>query len=320
MRSRDIDSAAAAWAARVDRAPLSAVEQADLEQWLSQDRRHLGAFARARAIAVHFDRASALGKAFDFSRSEVPRFARIRRAVIVGAGVTFAAALAAFALRPLLTNSASDYTTPQGEVRRVPLDDGSAMTLNTATQLDVLYSRSERTVTLKDGEALFNVAKDPNRPFIVRAGETTVRAVGTSFAVRRLPENRIKVVVREGVVEVTQPGSGGRETVRVSAHNQLVTQPRSRPTIAPVPSLELERALAWQQGMISFDGVPLREAAAEFQRYGGTRILIDDPEIANRTVTGLFSATNPVGFARAVANSMDLKAQVEDGGVRLSRN
>ena len=86
-----------------------------------------------------------------------------------------------------------------------------------------------------------------------------------------------------------------------------------------MPKEELERALAWQHGMISLDGISLREAAREFARYSETRILIDDSSLAERKVTGLFSAADPVGFARAVATTMDLEVETGPQFVRLRR-
>jgi len=212
-----------------------------------------------------------------------------------------------------------EFATRRGEVRFVPLADGSAITLNTETRLDVDFTAGERTVELLKGEALFSVAHDRARPFVVHAGDTHIRAVGTSFTVRRLPGEKVKVLVREGVVEVTEDVTIKPAPIRVVAQSQAVLQPFAVAAVVSVPAPQIERELAWQQGMISLDGRTLREAAEEFARYSNTRIIIDDPSIADRTVTGLFSANNPLGFARAVATSMNLSVDVELGTVRLSR-
>jgi transmembrane sensor len=179
----------------------------------------------------------------------------------------------------------------------------------------VRFTSEERKVELIEGEALFDVAKDSARPFIVEAGDARIRAVGTSFTVRQLRGDEVKVSVREGIVEVARRDASA---VRVGSNEQLLTRTGARAAATPIANGEIERALAWRSGMISLDGVTLREAADEFARYSDTRIVIEDPEIARRTVTGLFSANNPVGFANAIATSMSLRTRVEPGAVHSS--
>ena len=317
--NRDIDAIAAEWAARVDRSALSDDEQRTLDVWLSHDRRHLGAFARARAVAAHFDRAAALGTTFDANAFREPPRSRLGLLRGWWLAAALAAGLAAVTLVTMLRVPSGEFTTRRGEVRLVPLADGSAITLNTETRLDVEYSKQERKVDLLQGEALFNVAHDRARPFIVHAGDTHIRAIGTSFTVRRMLGEKVKVLVREGVVDVTQDTRIRPPPIRVSAQSEAVLQPQVVAAVAPVPAPQIDRELAWQQGMISLDGRTLREAAQEFSRYSSTAIIIDDPSLADETVTGLFSANNPIGFAKAVATSMNLKVDLEGNAVRLTR-
>jgi transmembrane sensor len=317
VTSEDIDTRAAMWAASVDRGELSAAEKAALEAWLAQDRRHLGAYARARAVFAHFDRARALGTSFDFREFRAHRPA-IRRANLLWAAAAMVAGIALFVGITVLRGTGA-ISTAQGEVRIVPLVDGSAVTLNTKSKLAVEYSKAERHVELLAGEALFNVTKDHARPFIVHAGNTRVRAVGTSFSVRKISEDNVKVLVREGVVEVTEGEGAHVATIRVSAASELLAQPQATGSVVAVPPAQVDRELAWQEGMISLDGRTLREAAMEFARYSPTQIIIDDPDLADRTVTGLFSANNPVGFAHAVASSMGLTVSIEANTIRLAR-
>jgi transmembrane sensor len=316
VSSEDIDTRAAMWAASVDRRELSDAEKAALEAWLAQDRRHLGAYARARAVFAHFDRARALGPSFDYRefRAHRPSIWSVRSRWAAAAMV---AGIALFVGITVLRGTGA-ITTAQGEVRIVPLVDGSAVTLNTESKLAVEYSKAERHVELLSGEALFNVAKDHTRPFIVQAGSTRVRAVGTCFSVRRISDDNVKVLVREGVVEVTEGKGAKVAAVRVGAASELLAQPQAAGSVVAVPPAQIDRELAWRQGMISLDGRTLREAAGEFARYSPTQIIIDDPTLADRTVTGLFSANNPVGFARAVAKSMGLTVSIEADIIRIS--
>src|SRR5690606_10612998 len=135
-----------------------------------QDPRHAGAFARARAVFVQADRAVALGGGYD-----PERFAPRTRARRGGRVAAWAAAAAVLALAAgggwWLLPAGTGYETAIGEVRRLPLADGSVMTLNTASKARVVYSAGQRSVRLLEGEALFDVVRDPARPFVVDGGD-----------------------------------------------------------------------------------------------------------------------------------------------------
>ncbi len=323
--SSEIDEAAARWAARLDRAPLSHDEDAALEAWLSADIRRRGAFAKAHAVMAHTDRARALGSGSVDVPSAPPHR---RRALLLGASALAAGLAGVFVASEIVLRQTAELKTAKGEVRHVPLSDGSSVTLNTDTVLRVNFSPATRDVELVAGEALFNVAKDKQRPFIVTAGDTRVRAVGTSFTVRCQKDLSVRVVVSEGVVEVSKPGQP--RPVRVAANVVAVTAASAgvavplAASVAPVRTQtlgpnEVVRGLAWREGMLSFDGETLAEAAAEFDRYSTTRIVIDDPELGHETVTGLFSASDPQGFAKAVAISFNGQVKVKGDQVHLSR-
>jgi transmembrane sensor len=199
------------------------------------------------------------------------------------------------------------------------MPDGSAIVLNTATRISTHFTDAQRQVRLLEGEALFNVAKDPSRPFVVEAGETRVRAVGTSFSVRRMLDGSIQVLVREGVVEVTREGGGGVSApVRAVANTKLISHPGDPTQSQVLANADVARELGWREGRVSFDGVSLQQAADEFARYNDTRITFATPAIAHRKVTGLFAANDPVGFARAVALSMDLTVDVDLDAEKIS--
>jgi transmembrane sensor len=321
-----IDGASADWAARIDKGPLSPEDDARLEDWLAGDPRRLGAFMRMRAVALHSERAQALGPSYNpetFVAAEpaapaaaTPLFSR-RRLLWMGGGAAVAASAVGALGLSLLMRGAS-HATGLGEVRVVTLEDGSVITLNTNSQILVRYDDERRLVLLEEGEALFDVAHDTARPFIVEAGGTFVRAVGTSFTVKRLGSAPVEILVREGVVEVTRPSAAA--PVRMAANTRVVATdaaPALRPaSLAPD---EVTRELAWRDGRIAFQGETLARAAETFARYSDTRIIIDDPAVGREEITGLFAANDPVSFARAAALSLDLEARVGPGEVRLSR-
>ncbi len=319
MRQREtaaeIDEAAAAWVARLDRSPLTAAEEAELQDWLDADIRRQGAFAKAQAVLIHADKAQALGPAY------VPaRPAQTRRRMLV-AGGAIAASLGVGIVGAGLWASTPRFTTRRGEIRIVPLADGSSMTLNTASKVVVQYSAARRDLQLIEGEALFEVAHNPARPFIVNAGDVKVRAVGTSFTVRRMPGVATQVLVREGVVEITHAAGPAHTAppIQLAANHALTVRPETPPAPVALDPAMVARALAWREGMIAFEGVPLQDAAAEFARYSDPRIVLDDSTVAHETVTGLFSANDPAGFAQAAALSMNLNVHTTGEEIHLSR-
>lgn len=313
-----IDAKAADWAARVDNGPLSVEEQSALEAWLAGDSRRLGAYAKARAVFAHVQRARGLGPHYDAAEFASPAVAPARpdrRQFWMGGAVAAAGIVAAAGLG--LQARSGHIRTRRGEVRLVPLADGSSMTLNTASRVEIAFSETERRVRLIEGEALFEVAKDASRPFLVDAADTRVRAVGTSFAVRHLRDRPVQVLVREGVVEMKRKTTNARPPIRVTANTRAVAAGDNAVDASVVTPAEVSQELVWREGLLSFEDMPLEQAVAEFARYSDTRIIIEDPAIARETVTGLYMANNPTGFATAVAAALDLHAEVSAGEVRL---
>ncbi|MGH7026428.1 FecR family protein [Brevundimonas sp.] len=310
--SQEVERAACLWAARLDDGPLSPADQAELDAWLEGDVRRLGAFARARAVAVHSRRAAALaGGAIPFTRA-APKPVLSRRGLIAASvsllAVGGAGALGAFWKR------AQPFETRMGETRVVPLDDGSVMTLNTLSEGDVRYNRKAREIVLNTGEALFNVVADVGRPFVVRSGEAAVIANGASFLVRKLGEAPLQVVSFGGLVELN--GASG-EGLKLAANTRALLADGAQPV--RTGEVDADRELAWRHGRIQLEDETLSRAVREFARYNATRIVPADPAVANLRITGLFVANDPVSFARAAAGSLNLDVAVNAEEIRLSR-
>jgi transmembrane sensor len=308
--SRFIDQQAADWIARRDRGPLSEEDAKALDLWLNGDPRRRGAFLRAQALSLMSESGRALGPQFDPQRFAAPAVHRrprlSRRRVLTWAGGGAAgAAVAAFGVG---VSTAGAITTGMGEVRRVTLDDGSTVMLNTETRVRVRYSRKVRRVELAYGEAYFTVVPDPVRSFVVDVSGAPLHTDRAAFRVRKLSGAPVDILVDQGglVIEVPRP-------VLLKANTRLVVAPSALGAAQPqaiAPDL-VSRELAWRDGKIAFEGERLDEAAAEFARYSRTRIEIRDPELAGEPVSGLFSASDPVGFSRAVAHAFG--AQVDQG-------
>jgi len=312
LSSKEVYDEAALWAAKIDAGSMSPEEQAVLEAWLATDTRHYGALAQASALLVPAQKPASM-RMIEPARPP-------RRSFILGGSIAAGLAVAAGAATYMAQIwGAGRYRTRIGEMRVIPLNDGSVVTLNTNSEIVVRYSQAQRNIELVQGEALFDVAKNKQRPFIVQTGTTQVRAVGTSFSVKALPDRPVQVLVREGIVEVKRRDVPVAPTVMVATNGRAIA-PIDAPIVAnPVETAEVGRELAWRVGRIAFHGEALGEAAAEFSRYSAVRIQIDDPQVANEKVIGLFVSTDPVGFANAVAVSFDLRAEINGERIRLSR-
>lgn len=310
--AKEIDDEAADWAVRIDGRELDAEQDAELQAWLVGDPRRSGAFLRAQAAISFLDRGRALAGATPEPSVDAPRLNR--RGLLIGAGGACAAAVAGGAA--LLMTRPQRLDTRLGEIRRVPLADGSLVAINTTSALDVALKSKSRQIQLHRGEAWFQVAKDAGRPFVVSAGRVRVRAVGTAFSVRRDTDG-VDVMVTEGVVETWVEGDA-EPRQRVSAGSRILLVSAAAPVIAETPS-EIERSLAWRNGEIALDGESLGDAAGQFNRYNSRKIVIDDAELAQERFVGLFRTNEPESFAAAVAATIGARVSEDDKVIRLSR-
>lgn len=319
--SQEIDDLAAQWAARRNLRDLTPEEQVEFDTWLTADVRHLGAYGRAEAVLARLERVSsvAIGELQARQKATTTDLPR-RRFILTG---TIAASVAAAGVigaafwensRESGVTTRANFATRVGQTREILLADGSVITLNTDSRVAVELSARARNIRLERGEALFDVAKNKKRPFVVFAGDTQVRAVGTSFTVSMLPKRPIQVLVKEGVVELTHADA---KAVAVGAHTRALAPRGSAIVAETVSSTKLARYLAWEYGRIALDNETLQDAATEFARYSGVRIVVD-PAVANRTVTGMFASDDPVGFAKAAASVLKLHVEVNDETVRIS--
>jgi transmembrane sensor len=220
------------------------------------------------------------------------------------------------------------YETAIGEQRSVLLDDGSLVTLNTASQIEVKYSDHRRFVRLVRGEALFNVAHERERPFDVDTGSAVVRAVGTQFNVDRRAD-RTTVSVVEGKVQViadpvdnteASPASGTAaneqsETEILAAAQRVVLtesgmgRPESIANLAPVT--------AWTQRQLVFENQSLGEVAEEFNRYNRQHIVIQSAQLRTQQVTGVFQANDSASFLAFISRVPGVRVSTDEHGHHL---
>jgi transmembrane sensor len=313
--ARNLEADAAEWVIRIDRG-LAPHEREALERWLDGDTRRKGALARAQAVWLQAERARVYRNEITLSdpRTHVDAVEHHGR---VRGWVWWAAAAAMLVIGLPGTYLAwQSYETHHlativGEIRAIPLEDGSRVTLDTATRVAVRFQRSTRVVQLESGMAQFVVMKDPTRPFVVFAGHTRVRAIGTAFMVRVRSDDNVEVTVTQGAVDVWRDNSGPEPAIRLEAGNRTLT---TAAEIEPPQSLtgaQLAGATAWEEGVIDLNGRSLGEAAREFNRYNRQTVVINDARLAAQTTVGRFQADNPLAFVNAAAAMLGARVRVE---------
>lgn len=303
---------AAKWVARQDAGAWSPEDEEALQAWLDGDPRRPGALLQAQAAWMTLDEPVVEASVVGIVSSPSPVG---RRAMLAGGGLLIAASVAgAWAW----LGSATNYSTTLGEVRRVPLADGSVATINTESTVAVRIEDKRREVRMEGGEAWFQVAKDAARPFVVQAGRVRVKAVGTAFAVRRI-EGGAVVMVTEGIVETWVEGAEGHR-VRLIAGQRAFVADNAAISEQTVGTPTVDRALAWRSGRIDLAGETLSDAIAEFNRYNGRRIVLLNAALADEQFDGLFRTDDPEGFATAVHTALSIPIDLSDPAeIRIGR-
>jgi transmembrane sensor len=201
------------------------------------------------------------------------------------------------------------FQTKLGEQHSVLLADGSRVTLNTASKIEVRLRAGHRVVKLLQGEALFEVTHDARRPFDVYAGNVAVRAVGTRFDIDRR-STRTAVTVVEGRVAMIKAGSATGTLPVLSARDRVIVD--SAGPGAVEHNVNLAETTAWTQHQLVFHHRPLGEIAEEFNRYNVGRIEIRSPSLRDQQVTGTFRSNDVASFV-AVLTGIPGAHVVDDG-------
>jgi transmembrane sensor len=245
--------------------------------------------------------------------SDTPAPGRRRR---IASAFAIAACLAgALVVSSYLFNrfSESRWTTELGERREVTLSDGSVVDLAPSSEVRARFENNLRMISLKRGEALFHVAKDPNRPFIVQVANTRVRAVGTVFNVAQSDQG-VSVTVVEGRVTVSEkgaPNGAGRseQSTPLGADEQMVISAVDHSSKVRKVKGELE--VAWAAGQLVFENEPVAEIVRRFNLYNKVQLQLADAHLGERRMGGMFRATDPESFVEFLQSA---------GGVAVNRS
>ena len=290
-----IEATAARWVSRLSGGPLRPDERRDLDGWLAAHPDHRAAFDYARAT---WDELGALRDAPGSLIDDVvaPRpVANVRRPKVrarmaaLAACVALAVGLGIFWFGDPATMLLADYRTAPAEMRSVVLPDGSIADLAPASALALRFDDRERRIELLSGTVYVTAApmtEEERRPFLVHAADGSAKALGTQFMVDRL-RDAVQVTVARHRVEVALAATAGRAGSVVLTRGLAVRYGEGR-GLGDIRTVNLGTATAWRRGRLIFDRVPLSTVVAALNRYRRGRIVIVNPDLAERTVSGMF--------------------------------
>lgn len=325
---------ASLWISAIDRG-LNIQEQEQFKLWMLQSTAHQNAVYE---LAQLWDDLSVLNELSVLFPNKHSAGIKTKPAYVYGIAASIIAALMMYSY--FLINIDSNfnqnlakvnytkiYKTKVGEQATYVLPDGTIVQLNTNSSLEVAYSQGRRQLLLSRGEGRFNVAKDASRPFSVMAGDKSFTALGTVFNVQRNTSSDLELVVTEGKVMITDPSvavnaddfkayqqaDNSNHEIRqinanivISGEKAIIEQSVTKP-ITQLSVDDVQRDLAWQNGMLIFNGEQLVDALNEVSRYTATRFELSSDELARIKVAGVFKAGDVAGLLESLQNNFSIE-------------
>lgn len=342
-----IQEEACAWISRIDRG-LSNVEQTQLQDWVKRSEQHKNRLFEMAALWDDLSVMHELSGLFPLAEKISDPQVRNKyvghkssgnRLVATAASVGF---LAAMLLAWLMTqtphrveeplvNLPDVYQTTIGEQKTLSLPDGSVVSLNTNSRVEVAFQEDKREIFITQGEAHFEVASDANKPFIVSTTNNKVTAIGTAFNVQLLDDERFELLVTEGKVLVSDVAQRTPENIKALKHadfsaigtlmtsgDTAVFSGEITESTSTLSLDEVQRNLSWQQGMLVFQGENLETALAEMSRYSGTSFEIMDDALRQKRVAGYFKVGDTSGLLHALENNFQITHEKIAGVIQLT--
>ncbi|HEV8333470.1 MAG TPA: FecR domain-containing protein [Steroidobacteraceae bacterium] len=307
---------AAAWVARLDgRAPV-ADQRAAFDEWIGRSPAHTAAYEDAlrtwrdlAAMRGSEQYRALLGK--PTLRERLVGALRAPRWVAVAGGAAALVAVVWLGLSldalPFLQRP-TQVATQLAEVRELTLPDGTRIVLGAQSQIDFVVTGKTRRATVIAGDAFFAVAHDPTRPFVVAAGDYTVRVVGTQFEIRRRPDT-VRVAVSEGLVAVKRADTD--DAASILSVGGAWTVGTGGVEIRPVDAADVG---AWRSGRLVYDNAALRDVVADANRYTRTHIVVVDPQLEGLRLTTSFRTSQVDGMVETLQAALPLVAERQANG------
>jgi len=348
----NIQELACLWVSRMDRG-LTTIEQQQLIAWCNQNTRHQKSLHEMAAFWDNLSVLNELSALFPLVGAKEKRIQNKFVSVAVAASLAIVSIISVNALTnesflPFLPSfneqalsQTQNFNTKIGEQASFTLKDGSQIQLNTNSRIEVNYSAKQRLLTLVRGEARFDVAKDMNRPFTVVVGDKSFTALGTVFNVQKSSQKTMELVVTEGKVLISKATTAVNEirntlvqanevsetsalaaTLVVSGEKAVIAEHSTSTNSTPIEKVSLDqihRDLAWQQGMLIFEGEPLSIALAEISRYTTSEFEIIDHELSQLHVAGYFKAGDIDGLLLSLQSNFGINfSKKPDGTILLT--
>lgn len=346
LETSSISSEAASWVAQIDGDSMSNADRLALREWALRSPKHIAELRRLGELWFDIDAvlqteiekydvqpsvAKVAVSAVKLRPKQSYGFLAIAATVLFACSVAWVQAPMGIGVLPVQVAYNVDY----GENKVFNLDDGSTIHANTDSFFEVEFTQHQRIIRLIKGEVHFDVAHDEDRPFIVYAGGSIVRAVGTAFVVH-IKHDKTSVIVTEGKVELNNLRRGGS----LSRNGVVFTTPKIKPTlisagesvtikpadveliaeVKPISEALIDKKLAWRNGLVVFEGEALSEVVDEISRYTNTKIIISDPAIRDMPFGGVFPAGQVDALLGALQTSYGVAVErVSDDVIYLKK-
>jgi len=306
---------AAIWIGRQDHKSWSASDQKELDAWLEQSLVNSIAYWRINAAWKRTERLAALRPTVK-GPVAAPDLVRLRALAKRTAAVTAVAALIGGGTLYLRQPAERTYATPVGGREILTLADGSQIELNTDTVLRISGGAGQRKVTLDQGEAYFQIKHDSAHPFVVSVGSRRVVDIGTKFSIRKSAQD-FEVALTEGSARIESSGLRQERSITLKPGDVVIATGASL-SVKKTSLRALENRLGWRRGVLIFSSTTLGDAAAQFNRYARTKLIVSGPA-AQLKIDGTFVANDVAGFAAVSRHILHLKTHQNEDEIVISR-
>lgn len=305
----DDASRIARWLSRQQSGETSSAEKREFDDWLAQGDRRRRIYVEMQSALAIVDEAEddllaqqfarELEAEYELSQARKPR--RLWPAVAASVALAIGATVASYGVFKM-DNGLQQFSTAIGERRDIVLEDGSSARLNTNSVVAISYTKDERQVELREGEAFFEVRRNPDRPFVVRTRYADITVTGTAFDVQSF-ESHVNLSVLSGSVKVNLADLAGAQTLGAGDNLRI-----SANGVVELGRFEETTALSWLLGVARYQDKPLQEVVADLNRYFPTPITISDAEIGELPVTGEFDLNDQSTAVKALSVAFGLEA------------
>jgi transmembrane sensor len=314
--------AAIDWLVRLQGEAVVESDWLDFDAWLTAAPAHAQAYDAVLAFDRRLNLDSQLAEGQPNASSPVAKIVPLRatrRVWLWSAGAAIAAAFVAGAvLLPtsgLMGAHETTYVTGVGERRTIALEDGTRVELNAASRMTVRFERNARRVELGDAQAFFDVTKDAQRPFLIKAGDTHVRVVGTQFDVRRR-DGRVAVNVRRGLVEV-RPNLARDATAYRLHPGQGLSHQEGQTDDARVGDVAVEEVAGWRQGRLIYRDQPLSEIVGDMNRLFPRQVKLADDRAANMRLSGVLIVDEQNAMVDRLSQLLPVRTTTSKDGILI---